>query len=380
MNKRRVTILLIIIILILAGVFLNFLNKEKSPIRIGFDATLSGKSYDIGVASRNAIVLAVDEVNKSGGINGHKLELIIKDDKYDMEKAKENIEEMAKEMIPVVFAATTSQVAEMAVPYANSKDILLISPTVSNPKYTQKDDNFIRMISTSEKQGQELAKYIQQKACKEVAFISDLSNKAYTYAVKDSFSKAFKEKRGKIVYYEDIPDDTEGYSFEELAKKLLNKKVKCILISASASKTALISQNISKISKDKPNLFFSAWAMTNELLLSGGKGVEGAYVIEILDANSKSAKMNKFRKDYENEFGEKIGNHAIRAYDTAMAVFEALRKCETITPTEIKKQIINKVYNGAQGEFYIDGYGDYIRDFMLFKIENNTYKLVSANE
>ena len=41
---------------------------QSEPVAIGFIAGLSGKRADMGIAGRNAVILAIEERNAQGGI------------------------------------------------------------------------------------------------------------------------------------------------------------------------------------------------------------------------------------------------------------------------------------------------------------------------
>src|SRR5271156_2366884 len=51
-------------------------GQSKLPIKIGMPTILSGRAAQIGVSSRNAAQMAVDEFNAAGGLDGRVVELI----------------------------------------------------------------------------------------------------------------------------------------------------------------------------------------------------------------------------------------------------------------------------------------------------------------
>ena len=65
----------------------NFGSGGKPPVKLGFVGGLTGKLSDMGTAVRNGVILAVEEANKEGGINGRQIVLITRDDKNDPEIA-----------------------------------------------------------------------------------------------------------------------------------------------------------------------------------------------------------------------------------------------------------------------------------------------------
>src|SRR3981081_1478352 len=55
----------------------------NEPIKIGYLPALTGPSSSTGVGINRGTVLAVDEINAAGGVDGRKLELIVGDTPND---------------------------------------------------------------------------------------------------------------------------------------------------------------------------------------------------------------------------------------------------------------------------------------------------------
>jgi len=68
----------------------------REPVRVGFLGGLSGRVADLGEAGRNGAQIAVEEVNRAGGIDGRRVELIVRDDAQNPEKAISTSSGMAK--------------------------------------------------------------------------------------------------------------------------------------------------------------------------------------------------------------------------------------------------------------------------------------------
>ena len=62
-------------------------KQESDTIKIGGIFPLSGSVAVYGVTCRQAIDLAIEEINAAGGINGYQVEWIFEDDEHDAEKA-----------------------------------------------------------------------------------------------------------------------------------------------------------------------------------------------------------------------------------------------------------------------------------------------------
>ena len=68
--------------------------QPPEPIRIGFVGGTSGRVADLGIAGRDAVVLAVELRNQAGGVAGRKVELLIQDDEQTPEVAQRAVREL----------------------------------------------------------------------------------------------------------------------------------------------------------------------------------------------------------------------------------------------------------------------------------------------
>ena len=62
-------------------------SSDGKTLKIGSSGPLTGDAAAYGIAVKNGIQLAVDEINAAGGVNGMKLEFQMEDDEADAEKA-----------------------------------------------------------------------------------------------------------------------------------------------------------------------------------------------------------------------------------------------------------------------------------------------------
>src|ERR1700710_711577 len=69
---------------------------DSDPIKIGFLPALTGPSSSTGIAMNRGTELAVEEINAAGGINGRKIELIVRDTQSDPTKAVNAVAELVQ--------------------------------------------------------------------------------------------------------------------------------------------------------------------------------------------------------------------------------------------------------------------------------------------
>jgi branched-chain amino acid transport system substrate-binding protein len=100
---------------------LSFSPAFAADIRIGVAEALTGPIAKYGVPIRNGFVLAAEEINASGGINGNKIVLVIEDEQGKKEEAITVFKKFIfQDKVLAVFGPTLSNSAFAADPVANA--------------------------------------------------------------------------------------------------------------------------------------------------------------------------------------------------------------------------------------------------------------------
>jgi branched-chain amino acid transport system substrate-binding protein len=331
-------------------------EKKENPIKVGFVGGLTGRLSDLGTAGRNGVILAVEEINGKGGINGRPVELIVKDDQQDPETALRVDRELVDEGVVAIIGHMTSTMSMVAIPFVNKEKILMISPTTSTNKVTGLDDYFIRVIPPNKSETDHLARHaFDVMGLRKIAVIYDLSNRAYTEGYFHNFKDAFEGLGGKINHVETFMSG-KGMDFVKSADALLEANPDAVLIVTGAPDAAMISQRI-RMRGSKLPIFACGWAMTADLVHDGGPAVEGLSFSQLFNRKSQQKAYLEFRKQFKERFGEAPNFAAAHGYEAALVLFKALAK--GTDPEKIKNAILqHDRFKGLQGDFKMDRYGD----------------------
>lgn len=346
------------------------------PIRVGLVSNQTGRSSDTGIDARNGVQLAVEEINAAGGVKGRKIELLIKDDEGKAESAKKAMQELIDARVVAVIGNVVSGMTQASLPLANEKKMLMLSPTSVSNIFTGKDDYLIRTSPAAKQATVSLARFARNKlGLSRVAAIYDLSNKGYSEDWFKSFKESFEGAGGRIA---DAVTYTTGQDkdYSALAQKLLAAQPDGIVLISGAVDTALLSQQIRKIN-DKLPLIVAGWAMTDELLVKGGKAVESAYLAYNFDKDSRAPAYLAFRESYRKRFGSEPGFAAKFGYETVGMLKAGMEKAAALDSDGLKKAIIAQgSFTGLQGDFKIDAYGDAEAQVLLFTVKDGVYRRV----
>ena len=156
----------------------NFCSGKKQPLKLGFAGGLTGTLSDLGIAGRNGVILAVEEFNKKGGVNGRQVVLLTRDDRNDPEVARKVDRELIDEGVVAIIGHMLSTMTIAAVPLTNAEKIVLISPTASIDDLTGIDDYFFRTRLPTRSETDHICEYLTANFdSKRVVVVYDISNR-----------------------------------------------------------------------------------------------------------------------------------------------------------------------------------------------------------
>lgn len=366
MKPMRFPLLLILLPLL-------FACSDPEPIRIGFVAGLSGRVADLGIAGRNGVLLASEEVNQSGGINGRRIELLMRDDQQNPDTAQAVVNELLAAKVVAIIGHMTSSMSASTVPLMNAAKIVMLSPTTTSTQLSGKDDYFLRIAAATDLYTNVVAKYLAESGFRTVVAIYDKRNLAYTGSWLKDFTGNF-EKQGGSVKEKFAFTSGVDIHFSKLAEQVVQSKPDAVLSIANALDTAMFAQQLRKIGSQLP-LATCEWAATEKLINLGGTAVEGIILDQFFDRDSQIPSYLTFSAAYRKRFAEEPGFASVAGYDAANTLFSALQ--QTSDPKRLKQTLLEVgTFPGVQGNVHLDAFGDADRPTFLVKVEDGKFKRI----
>ena len=240
---------------------------EARPMKIGFVGGMTGRVADLGIAGRDGVIFAIEEKNQAGGIAGRMLELVVRDDQQDNDRAKRAVGELLEEDVLAIIGPMTSSMAVVIKPVIDAGKTVTVSPTVKTDQLSAQDDYFLRVTVPLSSNARLLAgQVVDNLDLHKVAVVYDVSNRAFTETWVNYFAAALQEQGGEVIVTEEF---TSGPSvhFMPIAKRIMSSSADAVLLLSNAIDTALLAQQFNKLGSRMP-LFSSEWAFTTDLILS----------------------------------------------------------------------------------------------------------------
>ncbi len=358
--------------IVLALLFLASCHREEKAYEIGFIGGLSGGNADLGEAGRNGAIMAVEEANRGGGIQGQAVRLVIKDDGNSLPMARKAAEELRDRNVEAVIGPFSTTLTEEVISVMNPAEKVVITPTASAIQLSGIDDYLFKMNASTRDNAMDYARFIgETRGWKSVSLVADSQNKSFSDSWFGEFEKFYLPRGGRIVTMAYL-NSREETDYDGLVENLLREKPDCVLFIANSVDSARLAQQLRKLDRDTPMLTVE-WAGTQQLIELGGAAVEGMFVLQNVDFFSREENFLRFLDDYQIRFGRYPSFSSILAYDAVIAVIGAMnRKGKDMT---LKEALISfSPYPGLQQPIVFDHFGDGKRNSTFVVIRDRHYE------
>lgn len=296
------------------GSFTPILAAESTPIVGGAVLSLTGAGASYGEWMKGGIDLAVEEINKDGGIDGHPLEIIYQDHMADAAKAVNSFNYLV-DIKHVPFSFISYSAPTLAVqPIAAQHKVVLIngggqSNKLSNKPYLYNNINSIKTEQTIE------INWIYNDLGFHTASMLTANDEAGRDA-SEVFRKEFTKLGGKI--FGEEYGSLNATDFRAQLTKLRAEKAAVLNIGLYGRATSVAVNQARQLGIKTP-MMTSAASLIPETFAA--KGAQGMYVTNFsFDPNGE------FAKRYEAKYHREASFYALQYYNGMHIVAQAAKK------------------------------------------------------
>lgn len=344
---------------------------DPAPVRIGFIGGLTGRSADTGEASRNAVQMAVESVNRAGGIDGRKIELLVRNDADDPAVAAREVRNLHALGVTAIIGPNNGSIGAGMLPAINELKLVTVSPTVSSLVFIDQDDYLFRINSTTRDNAQVYAEHYTKHGIMRVAAAIDINNKVFSESWLNEFSQKYAALGGEVIDIDQF-DANSARGYSDTAKKLLQNNPQALLLVANSVDAAQLAQQIRKLNRDIL-LIAAEWAASEKLLFLGGSAIEGLELVQSYDRTDQSERYVKFRTEYKNQFQQEPGFSSIAAYDAATMLFAALARQKDGGSLKDAMLALGPM-QGLQQQIEFNKFGDARRQAVFVVVKDGQFK------
>lgn len=377
-NKTIWTVIIVVLVVIVVILSINNSKKSVNNIKIGATLALSGSLSYIGESEKNGLLMAIEDVNKNGGINGKKLELITEDNQGLANPAVSGVKKLIEvNKINILFSSFTHITQAVQDTASTAKIPMIYASALA--QIAESNDLFFRDYFDTKDMGKTMANQIVIDRHNKIAYLGQNNTACNEYL---GVAKEIFAKNGKAVVAEYMFAPEENDFKTSLAKiKTSNPDA---IFTCSHTKSDILMKQIDQLGMINIQTYqllapFLPSGDTTEVrsLYKKNKTVSGWFGFVY---GSLTERQKEFKERYEKKFGVKLAADATFAYDDVIAMSSVIEKCLNndgkIENTCFSENFKKINYDGISGKLTFNDKGVSQRDSLLMQIKDGEWVTV----
>lgn len=351
--------------------FTSCAKKEPTEIKIGAVLPLTGDIGIYGEKMKNGIELAVEEINKGGGIKGKKLNVIYEDDQGDPKGSVSAFKKLiTTEKVPVIIGGAISACALSVAPIADKEKVVVFSPAASSPKLTGISKYFFRNWPSDIYEGQTMGKFaVEHLKLNKVATL--YVNNDWGVGLFREFKKEFTKRGGSIVAEESF--DPGATDFRTQLTKVLKSNPQAIYVVGYVKELLVLLRQKEEMGI-KIQLLSTYGFYDPQILKEVKKSAEGTiFTAPVFDPKSPNMVVKTFVEKFNSKYGVEPDIWSAQAYDAINIIALVLQKGAR-TSSEIRDEISKvKDFEGSSGLTSFDENGDVVKPLRFMMVRKGEF-------
>jgi branched-chain amino acid transport system substrate-binding protein len=348
-------------------------------IRVGHYASLSGSEATFGQSTDNGIRLAVDAINKAGGIHGKKVRLITYDDRGDAKEAGTAVTRLInRDQVAAVLGEVASGLSLAGAPVCQQSGIPMVTPSSVAPEITAVGDRIFRVCFTNRFQAYACAKFAHDDLKAQTAAILYDQKLPYSVGLADEFQKQFTTLGGRITTRVSYQEGDQDFSAQLTSLRGTNPDL--VFIPGYYTDVANIAVQARKLGIRAPLLGGDGWDSA-KLAEIGGAAIEGAYFASHYCQQDPRTHVQEFLKNYRTQFGTAPDAMAALGFDAANILFAAMQQAPSQAGADIAAALAStKKFDGVTGRISIDAERNAVKPAVILQIKHGVPTLAATIE
>ena len=356
MRTHLVKIIGILVLVCAIGVSGAEKAADVSPVKIGAIFAVTGPASFLGMPEAKTAEMLVEKINKEGGVNGRKIELILKDSGSKPENAVSFAKQLIEEenVLAIIGPSTSGETMQIKNLCQENKTILIscaAAEIIVNPvasyvfKVPQNDSDAVRHIY----------QVMKAKGIRKIGVIT--SNDGYGIAGGKQLA-GLAELAGITIAISEAYDKQET-DLTGILTKVKGHDVQAVVNWSVVPAQSLVARSMKQIGLDVP-LFQSSGFGNIKYVQAGGEATNGTIfpcgrllvAEELPDNHPQKAVLLGYKKDYESRFKEDASTFGGHTYDALLILTEAIKKAGSTDREKVRDALENlKGVVGIAGVF-----------------------------
>ena len=323
---RLVTISIVVIIsaALLLAYFSGVLTPQRT-VEIGVIIPMTGESAHLADV-KDGLILAVERLNRWGGLNGYRIDLIIRDSGSDPENATELFQQMEEEFHPLMYVTAACSCTIPLLPLAEEYEAPLVGVATANVLGFAISEWAYRFYPGTEAEVSIALDILEERGRSSLGIME--ADNPLGHELSENMTAGFEELGGTVEIISFCCKDT---NIAEKAASLLDNDAIYIAGDFKATQSAIIA--IDSLGYEGDVLTMSAAASPE---ISSMPESEGVFISAPAIYNPNYLPADEFREQFFERFGHEMTHFSASGYDLMNIVYGLMKD------KEMTREVLNE--------------------------------------
>jgi branched-chain amino acid transport system substrate-binding protein len=328
-----------------------------NEVKVGINYELSGEVATYGQSCKDGIIMAFDEINEAGGVNGMKLVAVIQDNKSDPAEATSLATKLITQgnVVACLGPATSGNfMATIPVAMQNGVPVISASATADEGVTTDAAGNVneyvFRLCFNDSFQGVTMASFaLGNLNAKNAVIIQDKSSD-YAEGLARNFTDTFEAGGGSIVAHEGYV--SKDRDFKSILTSIKGKNFDVIFLPGYYQEAGLVIKQARELGIDAPILGADGFDSPVLLELAGEDALNDVYFSNHYSSLDEDPMVKNFIEDFGAIYNAEPNAFHALGYDLGRFIADAIGRAETVDGEGVKNALAStKGFVGGTGSF-----------------------------
>lgn len=350
-------------------------SKAEGNIKVGLNYELSGNAASYGTSLSNGAELALEEINKNGGVFGKQLEPVKVDNKSDnAESANVTTKLVTRDKVVAVLGAATTGNTKAATPAANQNKVPLISGSATSDDVTVDSNGKVReyifkTCFSDSFQGVMMSNFAYNDlSLKNAAVLTDTASD-YSKGLAKSFKENYAKLGGTVTAEESYK--TKDTDFKTVLTNIKSKNPDVLFVPGYYEEVGLIIRQARELGIDVPILGGDGYESPKLTELAGKEALNKVYYTTAYSSQDTDPNVVKFKKAYKAKYGKEPDAFGALGYDLGYFLADGLKRAGEADREKLKNALAEaKDFKGVTGTFSMDENHNPVKSVTVIEMKN----------
>ncbi len=375
MGRKRIVLMFGVVLVAVVGMLLP---ASAQSVKLAIVAEITGGGAPVGATWRDGVNLAVEDINKKGGILGRRVETFVMDTQSDPPTSvavmRRAINENPFAILGTVYSSSTVANMEIArqagIPQITGSESILIvqkgNPNIFLTSFTQQI-GFAKLVRW----------LVEDLKAEKIALV--YVNNAFGKGGREMFLKFLKD-RGKTLVA-DISTEPQQADFTAELTRVRASGATHLMVYSHEEENARMMIQLRKLGLSVEPVGDNLCAQT--AIDPGGEAMNGVKCHVPMTAASPVPSMADMGRRFQEKYGRVTDHNGFKAYIGVHMVKAAVERVGAFDQAKVRECLHNNLFTVAEEpgllmDVYVDEKGDTDRGSFIVEVQNRQTKVIKV--